>query len=149
MWAYNVKSNNSETIYTPLSFTTVWYTTQESVLLDTGATHNFLNLWTIIQLGIGTQRLKQPCIVSNVDGTKNKAGLISRYATITVLLKNKKKSLPFYITNLGKDRIILGMTWFKALNPEINWEKGKLLGPLLLQTVNAIVQINWTTTATD
>ena len=41
------------------------------------------------------------------------------------------------------------MTWFKALNLEINWERDKLSGPLLLQTVNATAQINWTTTATD
>ena len=91
MQAYNVKSSNSETIYTLLSFTTTQYMTQESALLDTGATHNFLDLRTVIQLGIGTRKLKQPRTVSNVDGTKNKAGLISKYVTITVLLKNKKK----------------------------------------------------------
>ena len=40
------------------------------------------------------------------------------------------------------------MTWFKALNLEINWKEGKLSGPLSLQTTNAI-QIDQITTATN
>ena len=149
MRAYNVNSSNSKTIYAPLSFTTARHTTQESALLDTGAMHNFLDLRTVIWLGIGTWKLKQPHTVLNVNRTKNKAGLISKYAIITVSLGNKKGSLPFYVTNLGKDWIILGMTWFKALNLEINWEKEELSRPLSLQTKNAMTQINRTTTAID
>lgn len=87
-------------------------------------------------------------MVSNVDRTKNKAGLILKYADILVSLNTEKKRLPFYITNLEKDWIILEMTWFKALNLEINWKEGKLSGPLSLQTTNAI-QIDQITTATN
>ena len=152
MRAYNVKSSDSETIYAPLSFTTARYTTQESALLDTGATHNFLDLRTVIRLGIGTKKLEKPRTVSNVDGTKNKAGLISKYAEITISLGTKKKKLPFYVTNLGKDRIILRMTWFKNLQPQINWENGTLAETLSLQTKGALTcksQIDKTMLATD
>src|SRR5580698_6195211 len=150
MRAYNVKSSDSETIYAPLSFTTARHMTQETALLDTGATHNFLDLRTVIRLGIGTKKLKQPRTVSNVDGTKNKAGLISKYAEITISLGKKTKKLPFYVTNLGKDRIILGMTWFKHLQPTINWEEGTLTEVLSLQTQGAVdTQLNKTTLATD
>ena len=87
-----------------------------------------------------------------MDGTRNKAGLISKYAEITISLGDRTKKLPFYVTNLGKDRIILGMTWFKHLQPEIDWGNGVLKETLSLQTQGAITrnaQVNKTTLATD
>jgi hypothetical protein len=32
-----------------------------------------------------------------------------------------------FVTNLGKDQIILSYPWLKAFNPDINWKEGKLL----------------------
>ena len=34
----------------------------------------------------------------------------------------------FYVTNLGRDRIILGHLWFHSFNPSINWETNQLEG---------------------
>jgi len=42
---------------------------------------------------------------------------------------NKKVQQRFYISNLGKDRFILGYPWFRAFNPDINWAEAKLQGP--------------------
>jgi hypothetical protein len=42
--------------------------------------------------------------------------------------KDVKRST-FYITNLGKDRIILGYPWLAQFNLEINWTTAKVMGP--------------------
>lgn len=68
---------------------------------------------------------------------------------ITIILGDTKRKLPFYVTNLGRDQIILGMTWFRALKLEINWEKETLSKPMALRTANVEAQINQTTVAMD
>ena len=45
--------------------------TKTEALLDCGATHNFIDPRTIKTLAMGTNLLKQPLIVHNVDGTVN------------------------------------------------------------------------------
>jgi hypothetical protein len=37
--------------------------------------------------------------------------------------------VPFYITNLGKDRFIFGYPWCQDFKPNINWENSCLKGP--------------------
>jgi len=71
MQAYNVSSGNNQTIYAHFPFKTAKHTTDEKGLLDSEATHNFIDIRTIIQLGIGTQQLKESRTVTNVDGTIN------------------------------------------------------------------------------
>jgi len=35
----------------------------------------------------------------------------------------------FYVSNLGKDRFVLGYPWFRKFNPDVDWENSKLRGP--------------------
>jgi len=42
---------------------------------------------------------------------------------------NKKVQQRFYVSNLGKDRFILGYPWFRTFNPDIDWTEAKLKGP--------------------
>jgi hypothetical protein len=109
MRAYNVSSGENQTIYAKFPLQTAKHMTKEKGLLDSGATHNFINIWTIIRLGIGTKRLKNPRTVTNVDGTTNRAGQINRYTNLQFDYKGKTRDLPVFITNLGRDRIILGL----------------------------------------
>jgi hypothetical protein len=77
MQAYNVSSKEKQTIYANFPLQTTKQTTNEQGLLDSGATHNFIDIRTIIHLGIGTKRFKKPRTVTNVDGTTNWAGQIN------------------------------------------------------------------------
>jgi hypothetical protein len=77
MRAYNVISGENQTIYANFPLQTAKHMTNERGLLDSRATHNFIDIWTIIHLGIGTRRLKSPRTVTNVDGTSNRAGQIN------------------------------------------------------------------------
>jgi hypothetical protein len=112
MRAFNVSSGENRTIYANFPLQTAKQTTDEKGLLDSEATHNFIDIQTIIRLGIGTQRLKQPRTVTNVDGTTNRAGQINRYANLKFEYGERTEILLIFVTNLGKDQIILGLPWF-------------------------------------
>lgn len=52
------------------------------VLLDCGTTHNFIDQRTVNKLSLGTQLLKQPLMVNNVDSTMNSEGNITHYCNL-------------------------------------------------------------------
>ena len=75
------------------------------------------------------KKLPYPCPVFNVDGTLNQHGTITHACDLLVTKGNKWERQRFFVTNLGQDCLLFGYPWFKAFKPEINWEKGTLLGP--------------------
>ena len=44
---------------------------EETALLDSGATENFIDHATVVRLCLGTKKLEKPQQVFNVDGTYN------------------------------------------------------------------------------
>jgi hypothetical protein len=149
MRANNVSSTAKQTIYAPFCLETARHSTEEKGLLDSGASHNFIDIRTAIRLGLGTKKLKQSRKVTNVDGTTNRSGEISKYANLTITYQGKVAELPFYIMNLGRDRIILGLPWFQTFEPTIAWKEGTLLGEIKAQTATKITEINKTTLASE
>ena len=102
--------------------------TETEALLDSGATHNFIDTRTVTSLGLGTRNLPHTLQVNNVDGTINQARSIMQYCNLWVRRSDKMVKLGFYVANLGHDRIILGHPWFKAFNLSIDWTTNQLPG---------------------
>ena len=102
---------------------------EEVALLDTGATENFIDYKTVARLRLGTQKLTVPRPVFNVDGTNNRHGTITHACDLMVKQGNKKERQHFYVSNLGKDRFILGYPWFRHFSPDIDWTNAQLYGP--------------------
>ena len=102
---------------------------EETALLDTGATENFIDYKTVARLRLGTQKLTIPRPVFNVDGTNNRHRTITHACDLMVKQGNRKEWQRFYISNLGKDRFILGYPWFCAFTPDIDWTNAQLRGP--------------------
>ena len=102
--------------------------TKTEALLDCGATHNFIDPRTIKTLAMGTNPLKQPLIVHNVDGTVNWGGTITHYCNLWVWRGMQVEKLGFYVANLGRDCLIIGYPWFKKFNPNFNWDTNTLEG---------------------
>jgi len=98
-------------------------------LLNSGATENFIDHTTVARLRLGTKKLNFQRPVYNVDGTMNRHGTITHACDLMVKQGNKKVQQRFYISNLGRDRFILGYPWFRAFNPDIDWAEAKLKGP--------------------
>ena len=101
---------------------------EETALLDSGATENFIDHTTVVRLRLGTKKLERPKIVFNVDGTLNRHGTITYACDLMVSQGNKKERQRFFGTNLGKDRFIFGYPWCKTFNPTIDWAEGQIKG---------------------
>jgi hypothetical protein len=76
--------------------------------------------------------------VTNVDGSQNHAGSITRYAELEIQHGSQKEMMKVYVTNLGKDRFLLGLPWFQTFEPTILWKDGQVEGILSMRTSNAV-----------
>jgi hypothetical protein len=70
--------------------------------------------------------LDEPVKAYNVDRTENKQGTINAYVNLEFSLGKRKFKECFYVTGLGKQRIILGFPWLHKHNPIIDWKKGEI-----------------------
>ena len=68
----------------PVSFRTAYARADKQILVDSGATDNFIHPRLIRRLGLGTQHLPQERKIWNIDGTANKAGMISEFVDLHV-----------------------------------------------------------------
>ncbi|KAG2047875.1 hypothetical protein BDR06DRAFT_896581, partial [Suillus hirtellus] len=59
----------------------------------------------------------------NVDGMLKKNGRITQYCSLSFLIHGIPMRMCFLITSLGGEDTILGMSWLKKENPDINWTK--------------------------
>ena len=119
-----------------LTFKMISTVARDKALLDSGATKNFLDLQTWKELRIGHFQLEKPIPIQNVDGTTNSAGNIKYFCWLKVRIKNCKRRMKFFLTNLENDWFILGYLFLKEFNPKIDWEKAWLLdGKLEIETM--------------
>jgi Retroviral aspartyl protease len=113
----------------PIEFTTYHTKAEIIALIDSGATDNFIDFRTVTKLRLGTKKLPRARQLFNIDGTHNQAGLIEESVHLYVKRGDERIRTQFHVTNLGKDRIILGYPWLEAFNPQIDWQNGKVHGP--------------------
>jgi predicted aspartyl protease len=83
---YNSKQN---TIHVPFVFKSSAKMAEEKALLDSRATHNFMNKKMAKRLGIGTRKLKTPQLIKNVDGTENQEGTLTHYTNLELTSNNQ------------------------------------------------------------
>ena len=78
-----------------------------------------------------TYVLSHPICIQNVDDTINKASLIWSGLDVNLMVRDQQgrmhtKCVQMFITNLGKDNILLGTDWLKYHNPSIRWRCHKV-----------------------
>jgi len=95
-------------------------------LLDSGATGLFMNITFAREKGFKMEKLRNPLLVKNVDGTVNAGGAIMHQVECNMFFKGHVERARMDVCNLGKMEVILGMPWLAAHNPEIDWEKGEV-----------------------
>ncbi|GLB44698.1 putative retrotransposable element tf2 155 kda protein type 1-like [Lyophyllum shimeji] len=93
-------------------------------LLDSGASGLFLHIRFVREHGITTRALSRPIPVKNVDGTANAAGAITEVVDLVLRYNGHSERVVFAVTDLGEQDMILGYTWLKEHNPEIDWAAG-------------------------
>lgn len=101
---------------------------ETKALLDCSATHMFINVDYVEELGLRKRRLPRDIIVYNADGTWNKEGKITHYVALFFSLGGERMAARFYITSL-KDKIVLEITWLKMFDPIVRWKDRYLMFP--------------------
>ena len=95
-------------------------------LVDSGATGLFINCEYIKSNQIPTTKLPQPVPVFNVDGTANTEGSISEVVELLLRYNGHLERALFCVTGLRRQNLILGHTWLKDHNPEVDRRTGKV-----------------------
>ena len=70
--------------------------------------------------------LPNPIPVYNVDGARNSAGDITHCAEIVIDFHSHQDKVVAEITDLGRHQMILGYTWLKHYNLDIDWETSQV-----------------------
>ncbi|GLB39313.1 putative retrotransposable element tf2 155 kda protein type 1-like [Lyophyllum shimeji] len=93
-------------------------------LLDSGASGLFLHIHFVREHGLTTRTLSWPIPVNNLDGTANAAGAITEVIDLVLRYNGHSERVVFAVTDLGEQDMILGYTWLKKHNLEIDWAAG-------------------------
>jgi len=93
-------------------------------LLDSGATENFMSLQYTKYLQLPIKVLPEPRRLFNVDGTQNKAGDLKYYTDLHTRMGTTQRTLRYFLSDLGENKVILGYPWFAATQPKIDWAQG-------------------------
>jgi len=95
-------------------------------LLDSGATGLFIDTTFAREKGFRIEKMKNPLLVKNVNGTVNIGGVITHQVECNMFFKGHIERVRMDVCNLEKTEMILGMPWLAAHNPEIDWKKGEV-----------------------
>ena len=95
-------------------------------LVDSGAVASFIDRDYVRRSGLNTRSISRPIQTFNVDGTPNKAGLVSEVVDILVRFRNHSERMLLPVTGLGKVDMILGYNWLREHNPEVDWQTGEV-----------------------
>ena len=93
-------------------------------LIDTGAEAIIINSKLVDQYNLPTVRLPRALTFRNADDSVNKKGNITHRVEGKLRIKNQRLPTRWYVADLGRDDIILGMPWIRRYNPNIDWQSG-------------------------
>jgi hypothetical protein len=117
-----------------------YYHTDVQALVDSGATDNFISPTLVKQCRIHTRTLEEPRTIRNVDGTKNTNGEADTVVLLEIKYKGNFTAQTFFVIDLGDDRMLLGMPFLAATNPEIDWTRGIFPGDIQAATPGAVIK---------
>jgi len=106
----------------PVSFRTRYAMADKRILVDSGATDNFIHPKFVKRLRVGTQELERSMKIWNIDGTTNRAGRLTHYVDLLVKTKGQEKKMRFLVTDLGVEDVILGYPWLATFEPQFSWK---------------------------
>ena len=89
-------------------------------LLDSRATGLFMDMIFAREKGFKMERMKNPLLVKNVNGTVNVEGAIMHQVKCNMFFKGHVERVRMDMYNLGKTEVILGIPWLATYNPEVD-----------------------------
>jgi hypothetical protein len=116
---------------------------ERQVLVNSGATDNFINPKLLRRMKIGQVPLQRTQTIWNIDGTHNKVGSITHYVDLQIRAGTKVQDMKFLVTDIREDKIILRYPWLAAFQPKINWKAAVLdesMQPLIIKTLGLPIE---------
>ena len=97
--------------------------TKLDVLLDSGTNAIFIDKTWAEKHKVPLMPLQNPIPVYNMDRTWNSPGSITHAVVLIVEFQGHHKKITAEVMDLGKNSSILGFSWLKCHNPDIDWTK--------------------------
>jgi hypothetical protein len=100
---------------------------------------NFIDPRLIKRLGLQSLRLDQARKIWNIDGTNNRAGMITDYVDLNIQSGSQNVKMRFLVTDLGLDDLILGYPWLARFEPVFSWKVGVIDTshlPIIIQSLS-------------
>ena len=97
--------------------------TKLDVLLDSGANAIFIDKTWAQKHKVPLIPLWNPIPVYNIDRTQNSTGSITHTVELIVKFQGHREKITAEVMDLGKNSFILGFSWLKCHNPDIDWAK--------------------------
>ena len=95
-------------------------------LLDSGVTGLVMSEEFTRKHKFRRTKLERPVYVRNVDGMLNYAGPIVDTVEMEIFFKEHKEKTLIDVIGGQKWSVILGMSWLRRYNPEIDWKTGEV-----------------------
>src|SRR5215475_2256717 len=121
-----IPSQNSIELPVQVQTTDTGEVLNPKALLDCGATGQFIDRDYVKENRLTTRTLSRPIPIYNVDGTLNEAGSIREVVDLVLNYKGHTERTQFVVTSLGRQRMILGFSWLREHNPEVDWVSGEV-----------------------
>jgi hypothetical protein len=90
-------------------------------MIDSGASSSFIHCNFIEEQRIKEIALPSPIPLYNINNSGNTVGEIRTMVILETTIGQKRKKLPFLVTDIGLEKVILGIDWLRMKNPTINW----------------------------
>jgi hypothetical protein len=94
-----------------------------TAVLNCGSMTNFINRHIMEQLKLPTKKLVNPHPAINSDGTVNKIEPVTHISVLEVWTGKERHPLKFDVINSEGRNLVLGIPWFRAFDPWIDWIK--------------------------
>jgi Retroviral aspartyl protease len=119
------KNNGSPSIRVPVNVSKKSQKVTAEALIDSGATGILIDKTFVSHHCLRTNRIQKPIQVRYIDRSRNQGSNITHSCSLTLCLNGKNghhdESVNFYVTDLGKEAIILGTDWLQLHNYDIDW----------------------------
>ncbi len=123
----------------PVSFRTRYTMADKRILVDLGATDNFIHPKFVKRLCVGMQKLEHPMKIWNIDGTTNRAGSLTHFVDLLVQTKGQEKKMRFLVMDLSVEDVILGYPWLSTFEPQFSWKDATVdtnILPIVIRSPN-------------
>jgi hypothetical protein len=121
-----ISGSNGRHFHIPIKLQGQSRVQQVTAMVDCGASAPFLAHKFVKSHNILVKRLQSPIMLYNIDMTPNSAGTITHTADLQIAVGGHVEKISFYVTDIGPEDVVLGITWLWVHNPEIDWTAGKL-----------------------